>query len=62
MTLPVQVGEGQEVRVWWRVSIDKKDVGLQLMWVGADGTTPLTQPRRVEAGGDAGGWCGAWQC
>ena len=53
----VKVDEGCETRVWWSVRIEKKDIGVQALYTGPGGeVSPLTQPRKVEAG--AGEGCG----
>ena len=49
-TLPVSVAVNTEATVWWRVSIDKKDVQLSVQWQGDDSTVhPLAQPRKIDA-------------
>ena len=53
--LPVTVAANMEATVWWRVSIDKKDIQLSAQWQGDDSIVhPLAQPRKVDAG-DSGG-------
>ena len=50
-TLPVTVAASMEATVWWRVSIDKKDIQLSVQWQGDDSTVhPLAQPRKIDAG------------
>ena len=59
--MEVQVGPGQEARVWWKVLVERKDVGVQLLWVTADGeVTPLCQARKVDAGDREGVVRGAY--
>ena len=55
VTLPVTVAANTEATVWWRVTVDKKDVQLSVQWQGDDSTVhPLAQPRKVDAA-EAGG-------
>ena len=59
----VEVGEGEEARVWWRVTVTSKDLSFHVQWLpeggGAGGeggqVTPLTQPRKVDAAAEGGG-------
>jgi len=55
VTLPVTVAVSTEATVWWRVTVDKKDVQLSVQWQGDDATVhPLAQPRKVDASESGG--------